>query len=317
MDSLECITQLIVEKDCLTRLAYQRDLYTTFAGSREVDEFERWIAAEFEEPGLEAVQKLVAGTRLTTIDWRSLARFVAAQDVRTPLNFIESMKRWDQEIPRILEETLRDAVKKLQAAKNQGVRIEVERKLTAFDNSFRIRIEPPPDPASDQALLRVEVLIGRGLWLASIRHLLTNTANGLCQHRWSVVKPCGDEEWPLTDHPVLRLNYYRPGEYDFRGGWGNPGSEVIMPVSPRQLLYVQVGNRAPNRFTFSTEQTQVVQRFLAERAHRWVFARRPMPWVARVKPRVIDAARALAEEEGWRRWHEEQLHAEVLRSSDK
>ena len=44
-------------------------------------------------------------------------------------------------------------------------------------------------------------------------------------------------------HPVLRLNYYKPGQYDFRGGWGNPGSEVLMPLSPRHLLYVQVGKK--------------------------------------------------------------------------
>jgi len=39
-------------------LAYQRDLYTTFAGGQELDEFERWIAKEYEEPGFDAVNKL-------------------------------------------------------------------------------------------------------------------------------------------------------------------------------------------------------------------------------------------------------------------
>lgn len=49
-------------------LAYRRDLYTTFAGGQELDEFERWIAKEYEEPGLEAVNKLVACRRLTPSD---------------------------------------------------------------------------------------------------------------------------------------------------------------------------------------------------------------------------------------------------------
>jgi len=292
-------------------LAYQRDLYTTFAGGQELDEFERWIAKEYEEPGFDAVNKLVARHRLTPSDWISLARFVAAQDVRTPLNFIESMQRWDQQIPAILENTIRESVRKLQEAKNQGVRLEPPKDPNAFSELFRVQIEPPVDPNSEEALIRADVSAGRRLWIATMRHLLTGAAQVLCQHRWSVVEPHHNEEWPLTDHPVIRLNYYQPGQYDFRGGWGYPGSEIMMPLSPRHLLYVQVGKKAPNRLAFSREQTQLVQRLIVERAHRWIFARQPIQGVAEIRPRVIDATIVKAEEEAWKSWPEEQLRSEV------
>ena len=116
----------------------------------------------------------------------------------------------------------------------------------------------------------------------------------------------------MTDHPVLRLNYYGPGNYDFRGGWGNPGTEIIMPLSHRHLLYVQVGQKARNRFAFSREDTQTVERLIVKRAHRWVFARKPVAWVSQVKPRVVNCDAFLAEQNAWKQWHEDQLKAEKL-----
>lgn len=123
--------------------------------------------------------------------------------------------------------------------------------------------------------------------------------------------PNGEAEWPLTDHPVLRLNYYKAGQYDFRGGWGNKGSEILMPLSPRHLLYVQVGKRLANRFDFSDEHTQLVQRLIVERGHRWVFALHPATWIAQFKPRMIDALAFSAEQAAWARWHSDQSRAEM------
>ncbi len=294
----------------ISGIAYQKDLYTTFGGGEELDEFERWIGKEFEDAGLCAVEKLVNRERLSPADWRSLARLVAAQDVRTPLNFIESMHRWDRQIPQILENAISRAVTKLQDEKAQGLKLEVESNPNAFAGLLRVRIEPPVNN-SDQALIRAEVPAGRSLWVASMRHLLGGAADVLCQHRWSVVEPEGNEQWPLTDHPVLRLNYYGPGRYDFGGGWGNPGSEIMMPVSPRHLLYVQIAKKAANRFAFSCDHTQLVQRLIVERAHRWIFATCPTPWIAQVRPRIVNADQLRAEEEAWKTWHTNQLAVEV------
>lgn len=42
-----------------------------------------------------------------------MARLMAAQDIRTPLNFIKSMHRWDQQIPEMINRTLRESIKLL------------------------------------------------------------------------------------------------------------------------------------------------------------------------------------------------------------
>jgi hypothetical protein len=293
-------------------VAYHHDLYTVFAGGQELDDFETWISREFEQPGLEAIEKLVGRRRLTPTDWRSIARFVAAQDVRTPLNFVESMQHWHHQIPEILDRSVKTAIARIEQAKARG---DVVRQPAVKHNEFsrlvRVTIEPPSDSSSDQALVRAEVPVGRRLWVASMRHLLTGAADALSRHRWSAAEPYEDNEWPLTDHPVLRLNYYKPGQYDFRGGWGNPGSEMMMPVSPRYLLYVQVGAKAANRFVFSREHTQLVQRLLVERAHRWIFGTRPTDWVAGVRPRVVDPDALAAEKLAWKRWPQDQLESEL------
>ena len=291
-------------------VAYQRDLYTTFSGGQELDEVEHWIAREYEEPGLAAVNKISSHSQLTKLDWKNLARFVAAQDVRTPLNFMESMRRWDEEIPTIFEKTIKKSIEKLQAARERSIMLSPPNEKNEFSNLITIKIDQPTDPISDEASIRAEIPIGRSLWIASMRHLLTDAANVLCQHRWSIAEPHGREEWLLTDHPVLRLNYYEPGHHDFRGGWNKPGSEMMMPVSPRLLLYIQVGKKWPSRFTFSQEQTVLVQRLFVERAHRWIFSRQPLSWVADARPRTVNAEQVETEQNEWREWHKNQLRAE-------
>ena len=152
---------------------------------------------------------------------------------------------------------------------------------------------------------------GHRLWIAAMRHLLTGIANRLCGYRWSIALPHGDAECPLTDHPVLRLNYNSPSQYDFEGGWGSPGTEIMMPVSPKHLLYVQVGRKHSNRLTFSSNQTHLVQRFLVERAHRWVFASQPEEWISKARPRHVDLEFFAAEEKEWDEFHPDQMRAEM------
>jgi hypothetical protein len=291
-------------------VAYQRDLYTVFTGDHEADDFERWISSEYEQPGLEAIDRLLHHLQLTPDDWQNIIRFVASQDIRTPLSFFESMRRWEQQIPEILDRTIQESVKRLEKAKEKGELLERKSERNEFYDIFKVTIEPPADSSSDQAVIRAEVPIGRRMWIASMRHLLTGVAETLCLHRWSVAEPAGDAEWPLTDHPVLKLNFDNPGHYDFGGGWGKHGSEIMMPVSPRHLLYVRVGTKVANRFKFSYEQTQLVQRLLVERAHRWVFATRPTEWVAGVRPRTVDLEKYVAEAKAWKEWHKDQSQSE-------
>ncbi len=292
-------------------LAYHRDLYTVFEGDKEMDDFEQWLSTEFEQPGSTAIDKLLQGTRLKREDWHSLARLLAAQDLRTPASFLERKSQWERDLPGILKRTLQQSLEELAEAKRTNLPLVVRPAQTnELSKLLRISIERPVDPG-EQAMVRAEMVAGRRLWVAEMRHLLTGVAEILCRHPWSIVEPADNEEWPLTDHPVLKVNYYGPGRYDFHGGWGKRGTEIMMPLSPKKLLFVHVGKDAGRAVRFSAEQTWLVRRLLCERAHRWIFATHPKEWVVKARARTIDAEAFAAEAQAWKRWHPDQMQSEM------
>ncbi|HTS35248.1 MAG TPA: DUF4238 domain-containing protein [Candidatus Solibacter sp.] len=301
------------ELKAIRGLASQPDLYTSVDGGQETDEFERWIGREYEDPGLKAIDKVVSNKRLTPTDWDFIARFVAAQDLRTPANFLELQKLWDSQAPAILDGCI-ESFKKLQRGE-RSVPLNTKGRDPTMDSAIRVRVSPGDDPLTNKATVEVEIA-PRKLWLCQVRDLLTRKAASLSKHRWSVATPDGDEEWPLTDHPVIRLNYYKSGNYDFLGGWDRKGSEILIPVSPKHLLCVQVGKKLPNRFVAPNEVTKKLQRIIVERCHRWIFARRPDSWISEVRPRVVDREAFHAEQESWSCWSEQQRRVETEMPED-
>ena len=290
-------------------LAQQPNLYTLLSGGKEEDEFETFITRGFEEPGQRAIETLLSRSSMKRTDWHSIARFVVAQDLRTPLGFLESMERFEKHFSEVFENTIRkhEAMDPIAAAKYAAAERPA---VNYWRDTLRISIDRPSDPGG-QATVRSEVSSARSVWMTHTRHLLENRSDIVCKHHWRAAKPADGEEWPLTDHPVLRLNYNGPEQYDFKGGWDSKGSEFIMPVSPHLAVYSQIGTRGRGPFTFSLEQTRTVQRLLVERAFRWVLASRPLPWVAEVRPRIVDADTFKAEQDSWKRWNPDQAEAEA------
>ncbi len=298
-------------------VAYARDLYTEVAEGEERDAFEKWIQEEFETPGFEAVDRLVRGLPLSPEDWRALVRLYAAQNVRTPSSYLE-FKAWcgtalqpalDATVARAAE-LLRDARQRPSSTAEARATPPVRAGLrNEFEDLLRVKIDEAPD-ADGRVAIRAEMTAGRSLWIAQMRHLLKGVAERLSDHRWHIWAPSGEEEWPLTDHPALRINYDGPDKYTVGGGWGFDGSDLMMPLSPRHLLHVRVGHREAPRSVCTVDVTRRVQRLYAETALRWVFCTAPDARVAAVRPRVVDAVRFKDEAEQWRGWHDQQTGAD-------
>ena len=198
-------------------LTKHRDLYTTFEGDQEGDDFEKFITREIEEPGQAAIEKVIGNFKMKPGDWHAVAKFVAAQQMRTPMFFVEWVRRINEEMPKTLESILSEL--------EQTAVTQIPAEAQEPDNhnylreKLRVTVDPVPG-GNGLALVHAQVSSSRTAWLRFMRRMLTDRIELFCHHRWRVLKLASDDEWPLTDNPVLALNYVAPGEYDFRGGLG-------------------------------------------------------------------------------------------------
>ena len=290
-------------------LAYHQHLYTRALVSGQSDEIERWLASDFEAPAEGPIDKLIHGSRMTCKDWKCIIRYVAAQDVRTPARFAEMMERWEHEMPDTLERALQTTVRELETAARDGKPVEGKRTPTSIEYPAKVTIEARPD--QEGGFLKYETVVGRAMWLSSLQCLLMRTARVLLNHRWTVLLSPPDVKWVTSDNPVVRLNYYGRDGYDFRGGWNNPGTEILLPLDPRHLLYTKIGGAVPRRDKeIDHKMAERMQRFLIENAHRLVLASECDEFVPRIRPRVVDAVAYQSEIEQWKQWHERNSLAE-------
>ena len=267
----------------ISGVAYQRDLYTSYDNGQEVDDFEKWLETEFENPVQGSIMKVLKGKRLSGIDWEHLAMFLGAQDVRTPLSYLKSMERWNKSLPKLLEKTLEESVHRVEHKQNLGKDNQSsEKDNPLFKKTLKVEILPASESDLGQGYIRAQITPGRELWLESQKLLLTKTVKALQKNKWSIVRPARGFQWFTCDHPVVKLNYYADGKYDLKGGWGNKGANIFMPISPRHLLFTQIGDEFPDNFTLSVDETRKFQRFLAERSHRWIYADRPLGIVSKL-----------------------------------
>lgn len=291
-------------------VAYLSHLYTRIVAGCEIDDIEKWLNREFETPAEEALHKATSDARLTPEDWKHLIRFLAAQDVRTPARLIQDQQRWEKTLPHLIESTLQEGVQELELARKSG------RPIPQFDphpyaDHLPFRLTTEILPGQKFGTLTGEVLLGRSLWLFSLRQALTQTVKVLLQHRWTILQAPKGMEWFTSDNPVIRLSYHAPDKYDFQGGWGSPSSELLLPLSPRHLLYTQIGKRPPERGTLvSHSQAKMIRRFIAEHAYRMIFASHHDIEVPKLRPRTEDENLYRNEKEQWKKWHEEQVAAE-------
>ena len=291
-------------------IGYHRNLYTRILAGAETDEFENWLERDFETPAAEPLRKATAGERLSSDDWECIIRFLAAQDVRTPARLVEFLARQTEQLPGMTDEVLKNVVSELTEAKRMGRTIE--RPTSDLAAGFPSRVTKEIEPGAEMGTLKVEMVVGRSLWLWSLQRLLTETYKVLRMHKWTIVRPPFNINWVTSDNPVVKLNYYSDGRYDFKGGWGRKGGQILMPLGPQHLLYTRIGDRPPWLKGDRVPESLALkfQTFIIENAHRYVYAAQEDPLVAKTRPRVVNAAAYESETDQWRRWDEEQSQAE-------
>lgn len=295
----------------ISGVGYQSHLYTRALAHGDSDEIEQWLNRDFETPAASSISKAVNDQRLEKADYRLLVRFLAAQIVRTPAFLIENLPRWQEQLPRQLEETHQRVIKELERARTTGQPI----RNNPIPNSeyFPLRVTKEPSSDGKSVLIKTATVAGRGMWIYGMRHLLTSTLDRLSDHKWVILSADDDLPWFTSDDPVVRLNFRNESDYDFRGGWGVPKTNIFLPLSPKHLLFTQVGDKGKEykRGDVLPRHTAIMlRRMIAEHAHRYIFSPIQDTAIPQYRPRAVDAQAIDNEEQQWRRWHEEQSSVE-------
>ena len=286
----------------VSAIAYHKHLYTLVLNGKESDEIENWFCNEFESPATPVIHKVTNDKPLTKEDWHILVRFLAAQDVRTPVKMIEHMTRVGAIMSETLQKVLDDVKEELDTNGIKALRTrETSRKDT---NPFPLKITTKLEEDKDTATLRAESYVGRSTWLFSIKHVLENTAKILHGHRWSIVKPAKGCTWFTSDNPVIKLNYVTKNEYDLLGGWGKNKGNIIFPLGPEHAMFVQIGDEPfPKGTRLTIDQTIFLRKIIAENSHRMIFSNFEDHDVSLFKPRVVNEEVLKQENLEMENWH--------------
>jgi Protein of unknown function (DUF4238) len=299
------------KKSSTGAIGYHQHLYTRIVGGVAEDEVETWLNQDFETPAVLPLSRAVGEQALTSGDWSAILRFMWIQGARTPASFLKFRERQIQHLPAIMQKSLTDSVQKWEETKSTGKAIAHQTSRATKD--FPSKVTKAIEPGAETGTLKVEVDVGRGLWLWSLRQDYAATMAALHLLKTTILRPPAGLNWLTSDDPVVKVNYYSPKEYDFGGGYGHAGTEILFPLSPQHLLYAKVGARpAFEKYQRVPESIAAVfQKLLIEHAHRMIFAVAPDPMVEKFHPRHVSMAHYNYEAAQWEQWHQEQSAAEA------
>lgn len=293
------------------------DLYTYSDGESESDEFEHWFNTEIEIPANKVIAKVVDNALLSKNDFNVLTKYVAAQYVRTPARLHKQLIYYKNELSVTIDAALTRAVKKLEMKIEKGEEIKVDNKIDAARFiPAKVTIQRSND--NDEGWLKYETILGRGVWLYEIRHVVDNTSQILKNHHWQIIKAAPGAKWCTSDDPVICLNYCGLNNYNFGGGWNKHNSEIILPISPQHLLYTKVGSSSEdNIMQENPYYTFLFQKLIMDHAYRNIFSYSAFDSISKCRPRVVDLDAFNFEKDAWTKWYTEQTEAEQALKSNQ
>lgn len=286
------------------------DLYTYNDGDTESDEFEQWFNTEIEIPANKVIAKVVGNVILSKNDFKILSKFVAAQFVRTPARLNKQLGFYKNELSETINVALTRAVEKLEVKieKCESIKVDNEDYAARYIPA-KVTIQKSPD--NEVAKLKYETILGRGVWLYEIRHIVDDTSRVLLNHHWQIIKAAPGAKWCTSDDPVICLNYSGLNNYDFGGGWNRHNSEIILPLSPKHILYTKVGSSTDDNILQENPfYTFLFQKLIIEHAYRNIFSCSAFESISKCRPRVVNSDIFNFEKDAWTKWYAEQTEAE-------
>lgn len=149
-------------------------------------------------------------------------------------------------------------------------------------------------------------------FMDTFKHLLTSTVRVSERLNWQVLHASDDVSFPTSDDPVICLNYNNERDYDFDGGWGIKHGNILMPISPKLLLFSEIGEKGsyPD-LDYSPMYSKLFREMIIRHAHRYVYAEHPQKGMLALNARVVNRDWYEAEKHDMAGWHIENIKAEA------
>lgn len=283
------------------------NLYVRRVKGSEIDDFEDVFMRRYETPAKEPLDNACSNQCLSQEDWHILIDYVAAQVVRTPAFFFRTKDKMKEYMPSILD-SIGEELKTVTQEQLETHTPEKAKAEELIPISVNLTETMPDD---EHQCVEIKTVVGKSLWLFCIEYLLSDTAKVLHKHKWSIISAAEGVKWPTSDDPVICLNYYEPGKYDFGGGWERKGTEIFFPICPTKALYTQVGYKHPPRISFDVETSVFLKKIIAEHAFMFVYASEQDEDIPVFHPRTVDLAEYNRVANEFEQWYDMYTEQEV------
>lgn len=295
-----------------------RNLYATHGKGVKSDILEKWFNEHVEQPALDPLRKAVAKRALNAEDRKRLAKFVIAQDLRTPASFLDIQTRFGHLQQQAFEETFQEIIADLESGEivhPPDTSTYIGTNKCAFPLPVGVRIEH--DSESDKAYVSGKMVPGKQYWLHMCMRIIENNVDLVANQDWVIVNAPNGVDWPLTDKPVVKLRFNSLADYDFNGALGMHGTEILFPLSPSRLAIISVGRKMQLRDgqTLDISTALLFRLMICEHAYRAIMMPHADTAISGIRPRIADTALYQSEKDAWSNWDNQE--SELLSEFEK
>ncbi|MBO0466844.1 DUF4238 domain-containing protein [Enterococcus plantarum] len=270
------------------------------------DEMENYFSEEFEMRYGSLIEKVNSYEFLNSVDFEYISKLVVGQFIRTLSGYYWSQSIIQKTFPEIVEELSRKIDKELTMKGSLP-----KREVGKIDKLLPLKLEMLEDEEKNN-FLKVETYAGKSSWLMCMKHLLGTTYKSLITVSWRIYDAPNNFYWTTSDDPVILLNYYGKDDYDFNGGFGNIGTEIIFPLSPNKLLYTKIGDEFEEFYVKASYSTaNLFQKIIVEHAFSKVYSLEKSKIVTKMRKRIVDETKYRSVDQSLKDFHENYINKEV------
>lgn len=275
----------IWKRESISRTSSLDYLYLYNINKEISEELEEFFSFEVENYYQTFIDKLNNHSSLNEKDLKYISKLVATQYLRTIGGYLRCKKILINSFGDIIKDTIGEIDKEIQ----EGVVQHKMNKISSIDEKLlplKVNIVEKDDK---NVFLEVNGIIGKSTWIYGMKHLLNKTYKVLDDVSWCVYEAPEQFKWVTSDDPVIFLNYYNKHEYDFKGGWANKNTNIIFPLSPKKLLFAQIGVKQNVLYKkASIDFAILIQKFIIENAFFKVYSFKEDGMVPSIRKRIVN-----------------------------